>query len=98
MWAEKVQEHMPGSKKPLLVNAGEEASKILVVKLEISVFRSLTENGKEMVDISRGEVLRTRHRNELENHPCQDVQHMSERWIHEGDDWTATFIVFLPFG
>ena len=42
MWAEKVQEHMPGAKKPLLVNAGEEASKVLVVKLEISVFRSLT--------------------------------------------------------
>ena len=42
MWAEKVQEHMPGSKTPLLVNAGEEASKVLVVKLEISVFRSLT--------------------------------------------------------
>ena len=61
MWAKKVQEHMSGSNKPLLVNAGEEASKVLVVELEISMFRSLTQNGKEMVDISRGEMQWARH-------------------------------------
>ena len=42
MWAKKVQEHVPSFKKPLLVNAGEETSKVLVVKFEIAMFGSLT--------------------------------------------------------
>ena len=92
MWTEKVKKHMPGSKKPRLIDASEEASKVLVVQLKIAMFRGLTKNRKEMVHIARGKML------ELENHPCEDVEHRSEGGVHEGDGRTATLILFLAFG
>ena len=68
VWTEKLQKHMPGSDKPCLVNAGKEAGKVLVIELEITMFRKM-----------EGEMLWMRHRDELENHPCQNVEHGPER-------------------
>ena len=35
---------------------------------------------------------------ELKDHPGQNVQHWAKWGIHEGNNWTATLIVFLLFG
>ena len=69
MRTKKVEEHVPSTKEPLLVDAGKETSKILVVKLEMAMLRSLAKDRKEMVNITRCEVVWASDGNELENHP-----------------------------
>ena len=38
----KIQEHVPGAKKPLLIDAGKESSQVLVAHLKMAMFRSLS--------------------------------------------------------
>ena len=53
MRSKEVQKHVPCTKEPLLVDAGEESSEVLVVQLEMAMFWSLSEDGQEVIDITR---------------------------------------------
>ena len=49
-----VQKHVPGTKELLLVDTGEEFSEVLVVHLEMTMFRSLSKDRQEVIDIAGG--------------------------------------------
>ena len=99
MRSQEIQQHVLGPDEPCLVDAGEEASQVLVDEDEVSINRAFSQDGRESVDITRGEVLRAGHRNELEDRSGQDVEHRPKRGVHKGYDGTATlerFFLFWP--
>ena len=96
--SKKVQKHVPGTTEPLLVDAGEESSEVLVVHLEMTMFRSLPKDRQEVIDITSGETIRTSDWNELKDHASQDIERGPEWCIHEGDDGPATLVVLLFLG
>lgn len=96
--SKKVQKHVPCAKEPLLVDAGEESSEVLVVQLEMAMFWSLSKDGQEVVDITRCKVVGEGNRNQLEEQPSQDVEHGAEGCIHKGDDGSTTLVVLLLLG
>ena len=98
MRSKKVQKHVPCAEEPLLVDAGEESSKVLVVQLEMAMFWSLSKDGKEVIDITRCKVVRAGNRNELKDHPSQNVEHRAEGCTHEGDDGSTALVVLLFLG
>ena len=73
MRSKKIQKHVPYANEPLLINAGEESIKVLVIQLEMAMFWSLSKDGKEVIDITRCKVVRAGNRNELKDHPSQNV-------------------------
>ena len=89
---------MPSPNEPRLVNAGEEASKILIVKLKDAMFRSLAKDRKYVVNITSGEVIWAGIGNGLKDHSSKNVQHRTERSVHEGNDWTTTGEVLFLLG
>ena len=98
MGPKKVQEHVPSAKKPLLVNAGEESGKVLIVHLKMAMFRSLSKDRQEMVYITSDKVVRAGNGEELEDHAGQNVEHGSEGCVHKGDDGATTLVVLLLLG
>ena len=98
MWAKEIKQHVPSTEEALLVNAGEEASKVLVVQAQRTMFRSLAKNSKEMIDITGSKMVRAGNRNELGNYFGKNVQHRSERSVHKGNDGTSTGEVLFLLG
>ena len=88
MRSKKIQKHVPCANETLLINAGEESSKVLVVQLEMAMFWSLLKDGKEVIDITCCKVVRA----------SQNVEHRTEGCIHEGDDWSTALVVLLFLG
>lgn len=43
-------------------------------------------------------MIRAGHRHELEDHPCQDVEHWTEWGVYKRDDGSTTLIGLFLFG
>ena len=86
MRTKEIQKYVPCSNEALLINAGEESSKVLVVQPEMATFWSLSKDREKVVDITCCKVVRAGNRNELKDHPSQNVEHRTEWCTHEGDD------------
>ena len=97
MGSKEVEEHEPGPHESVLVNAGEESSKILVDQNEIGVDRRWLENGQKSLDIPWRKVVWARHWDQLEDEASKDVKHRAKRRVHKGDDGPATPKTFLSF-
>ena len=52
MGTKEVEEHVPSTNESCLVDAGKEASQVLVDENKISIDRSCLQDGEEGVDIS----------------------------------------------
>ena len=89
--------HEPSPDETILINAGEETSKVLIHQNEVCVDGCRFENGEECVDITRSKVVWTRHWDQLEDHSGKNAEDGTKRRVHEGDDWSATPKIFLPF-
>ena len=61
------------------------------------MFWNLSKDGKEVINITRCEMIRAGDRTELKNHPSQDVEHGSKGCIHKGNDVSAALVVLLFF-
>ena len=97
VWTEKIKEHAPGSQETLLIDAGKEASKILIVQAQGAMFRSLAEYVEKVVYVTSGEMVRTCDGDELKEQASKDVQPWSEWSIHKGNDGPSTGEVLLSF-
>ena len=75
MRTKEVEEHIPRTQKPSLVDASEKNGQVLVEQDEIAIAWSFLKNLEECVNIFRGEVAGAGHWDELRNHPCQDAEH-----------------------
>lgn len=60
--------------------------------------RSGSQDREEGVYISCRKVVWAGHRDELEDHPGQDVEHWSKRGVNEGYAWSTTLEGFFLFG
>ena len=98
MRSKKIQKHVPCANEALLINAGEKSGKVLVVQLEMAMFWSLLKDGKEVIDITCCKLVRAGNRNELKDHPSQNVEHRTEGCIHKGNDVSAALVVLLFLG
>ena len=78
-----------------MVDTGEESNEVLAVHQEMTVFRSPSKDGQEVINITSGKMIRARYRNELKAHASQDIEHGLEWCIHEGDDGPATLVVLF---
>ena len=92
---QEVQEHIPCTKKSILINAGEEARQVLVVEYVVTILRSRSENFEEGVHIPCCEMRRACHWDELKKKTSQNVEHGSERDIDEGNNRSSTRIGLL---